>query len=191
MGDWYLGEIRLFPYSQTPDGWLECAGQSLQTTQYQGLYSLLGFQYGGSGSTFNLPDLRGRVPVGYGAMPDNTRIVTGTLTCGTKGGAETISLTTTQMPAHAHTYAAEPSNASSSALQSSVPSTSVRPSNAPAAAPPAPDLYATPTTPTTLQPLIPASIVATGAGAAHENRQPFLPLRYCIAATSGSYPPRN
>jgi microcystin-dependent protein len=191
MGDWFVGEIRLFPYTQTPTGWLECAGQTLQTTQYQALYSLLGYQYGGSAGSFKLPDLRGRVPVGYGAMPDNTRIVPGALNIGVAGGSETVALTMTQMPAHYHAYAAEPSNASSPALQNSVPSTSVRPTNAPAGAPPAPNLYAAPTTPVTLQPLNPASIAVNGGGAGHENRQPFLPLRYCIAATSGAYPPRN
>jgi microcystin-dependent protein len=56
--DSILGEIRLFSFDFAPEGWMECAGQTLQVTQYTQLYSLIGNKYGGSGmTTFCLPNL--------------------------------------------------------------------------------------------------------------------------------------
>jgi microcystin-dependent protein len=53
-----LGEIRLFSFDFVPEGWMECAGQTLQVTQYSQLFSLIGTKYGGSGTTtFCLPNL--------------------------------------------------------------------------------------------------------------------------------------
>ena len=64
MADPYICEIRLFPFGNVPQGWTPCQGQTMQIQQYQAMYSLLGTQYGGNGTTtFMLPDLRGRVPV--------------------------------------------------------------------------------------------------------------------------------
>lgn len=63
-----LAEIRIWAASFAPKGWMLCQGQTLSIAQYTALYSLLGTTYGGDGvSTFQLPDLRGRVPVGAGA----------------------------------------------------------------------------------------------------------------------------
>ena len=59
----FLGEIRLFPYSYAPRGWVACDGQTLQITQNTALFSLLGTTFGGDGrTTFALPDLRGKAP---------------------------------------------------------------------------------------------------------------------------------
>lgn len=58
-----LGEIRLFPYGKTPDGWLACAGQALYINQYPKLYMLLGTRFGGDGTQkFKMPDLREKSP---------------------------------------------------------------------------------------------------------------------------------
>ena len=65
--DPFLGEIRLVPFTFAPKGWAFCAGQLLPINQNQALFALLGTTYGGNGrTTFALPDLRGRVPVGAG-----------------------------------------------------------------------------------------------------------------------------
>lgn len=61
--DYILGSIVLFPYTFTPYGWMPCNGQTLQVSQYSALYSLIGGIYGGSGSTFNLPNLQGAEPL--------------------------------------------------------------------------------------------------------------------------------
>jgi microcystin-dependent protein len=86
----------LFQYAGgvAPSGWLLCQGQVLSISSYSNLYSVIGTTYGGNSvSTFALPDLRGRVPVGSG----------GSYSLGTTGGSETHTLTISQMPAHNHT----------------------------------------------------------------------------------------
>jgi microcystin-dependent protein len=60
--DTLINQIELFPYNFVPDGWARCEGQSLNTNQYAALFSLLGYTYGGSGSSFNLPNLKGTEP---------------------------------------------------------------------------------------------------------------------------------
>lgn len=62
----YMGEICLFPYAFAPKGWAPCNGQILNISTNTALFSLLGTMYGGDGrTTFGLPDLRGRVPIGW------------------------------------------------------------------------------------------------------------------------------
>ena len=93
-----IGEIRLFAGNYAPQGWALCQGQLLNTQQYQALFALLGTTYGGDGiTTFALPDLRGRVPVGFG---QGTNLTNKPL--GEKGGVETVTLTEAQMPTHTH-----------------------------------------------------------------------------------------
>jgi hypothetical protein len=61
----YIGEIRVFPYSFVPKGWIECKGQTLSVTTYPDLFNLLGTTYGGNGtSTFGVPDFTGKVIIG-------------------------------------------------------------------------------------------------------------------------------
>lgn len=89
----YLSQIALFSFNFAPRGWARCDGQLLPINQNQALFSLLGTTYGGDGrTTFALPDLRGRVPLGVGAGH----------TLGENGGSETVALVVTQMPAHGH-----------------------------------------------------------------------------------------
>lgn len=96
----FIGTILPWAVNWAPVGWLPCNGQQLAINQYQALYSLIGTTYGGNGTTtFNLPDLRGRVPVGMGQQPGGTNFV-----IGTTGGAENSTLTAMQLPAHNHTF---------------------------------------------------------------------------------------
>jgi microcystin-dependent protein len=96
--DAYLGEIRMFSGTFAPAGWQMCNGQLLPISQYTALFSIVGTTYGGNGTqTFSLPDLRGRVPVHQGQG-----IGTGNYVLGENGGTESVTLTTTQMPAHTH-----------------------------------------------------------------------------------------
>ena len=109
MSDAYLGEIRMFAGLQPPQYWQFCNGQILNINDYQQLYALIGVTYGGNGSTtFALPDLRGRAPVGQGTA------VTPLLsprTLGQTGGETTVALTAAQMPAHTHQVMAANANA--------------------------------------------------------------------------------
>ena len=97
MAQPYVGEIRMFGGNFAPAGWMFCEGQLLAISENETLFQLIGTTYGGDGeSTFALPDLRGRVPVHMG----NGIILAET------GGAEQVTLTVNQTPAHSHPLAA-------------------------------------------------------------------------------------
>ena len=95
----FLGEIRMFAGNFAPTGWAFCQGQLLPIAQNTALFSLLGTTYGGNGTTtFALPDLRGRVPVGFGQGPGlSNRVI------GEQFGSELVTLNINQMPSHNHT----------------------------------------------------------------------------------------
>lgn len=196
MRDWFVGEIRLFShlFGPLPVGWMECAGQELLIDDYYALYALLFGAYGGDGfRTFRLPDLRGRTPVMFGKMPDDRRIRPEgeTLQLGARGGQEEVVLTLQQMPPHRHSVLADTSNktigTAPSALRDSIPSTSTKPVGASATAPAAPAVYGH-VTEEDRQALATGSVKVAGGSRPHENRQPFLPLRYAIAV-EGIRPP--
>lgn len=95
-----IGEIKILTYIPVPipENWLETAGQSLSRTTYAALYGKIGTTWGGSGSSFNLPNFQRRVLVGRGGTG------TGVLgnAVGNVGGVEAVTLTSAQMPAHTH-----------------------------------------------------------------------------------------
>lgn len=96
--DPYLGMIIMFGGNFAINGWALCQGQLLSIAQNTALFSLLGTTYGGNGTTtFALPDLRGRVPVGWGNGPGLTPIQLGEMS-----GSENVILNITQLPAHNH-----------------------------------------------------------------------------------------
>ena len=113
----FLGEIRMFAGNFAPTGWAFCQGQLLPIAQNQALFSLLGTTYGGDGrTTFALPDLRGRVPVGFGQGPglSNREI-------GEKFGSELVTLNINQMPSHNHTVNAVTSEGNQNLPTNSLP----------------------------------------------------------------------
>lgn len=106
MSEPYIGEIRLVGFNFAPVGWALCNGQTLSISQYEALFGLIGTTYGGDGqTTFNLPNLQGRIPFHKGAnsMGDN-------LTIGQISGTETVTLLTPQIPQHSHALAANSGN---------------------------------------------------------------------------------
>ena len=96
-----IGKIVMYAGSSAPRGWLLCQGQAVSRTTYAKLFSVIGTTYGsGDGSTtFNVPDMRGRSPLGVG-NGDATGHTNHTL--GQKGGEETHTLTVNEMPSHRH-----------------------------------------------------------------------------------------
>lgn len=95
----FLGEIRLFAGNFAPVGWALCDGSLLPISQNAALFSLLGTTYGGDGkTTFALPDLRGRAPIGMGNGIGLTPRLEGST-----GGLEQATLSITQLPSHTHT----------------------------------------------------------------------------------------
>jgi microcystin-dependent protein len=104
MQDGTLGEIRMFGGNFAPQYWAYCQGQSMSISVNTALFSILGTIYGGDGQqTFNLPDLRGRVPVGTGQGVNTDNVV-----LGAKSGNNNVALTTTNMPAHTHAATISP-----------------------------------------------------------------------------------
>ena len=95
----FIGEIRLFAPSFAPQFWAFCNGQILAINQNQALFSILGTTYGGNGvSTFALPDLRGKAPIGVGQGPGLSNYILGQQT-----GTSVNTLTGSNLPPHNHT----------------------------------------------------------------------------------------
>jgi microcystin-dependent protein len=172
----FVGEIRMFGFGRTPNGWQACDGSLLSIAEYDVLYTLLGTTYGGDGqNTFGVPDLRGRVPLHQGQGPGLSNRVLGELS-----GTETVTLDSGQMPAHSHAVFATSNGASNGvASPSSVPGTISGDT-----------LYATDIT--GLQPftLAAATVSTAGGSQPHENTMPTLTVQFCIA-WAGIYPSQN
>ncbi|PKV11541.1 phage tail protein [Xanthomonas prunicola] len=194
MSNSFIGEVRAFPYNFAPDGWLECMGQTVSIQQYQALFGVIGFAYGGDKqNTFGLPDLRGRAVTGQGQGPGLTNTTMGQLQ-----GADTVALTSSsQLPAHTHTISTQfvrPATAltafvntpSAAAYVTRLLNLTLTPRQTYLAYAPAVGTPVGQMSPTTLTPF-PATSTSVQA---HENRQPFTTVRYCICATDGIYPPR-
>jgi len=172
-----LGCIFMFAGNFAPRGYALCAGQILPIAQNTALFSLLGTTYGGNGqTTFALPDLRGRSPIGQGQGPGLSNIDLGEV-----AGAENTTLTNVNMPMHNHPLLGDPGDASvgtpggntlansGSAQSGGLP---IYSSNAP-------------TTPLNGQ-----SIGSAGGNQPFPIRSPYLGINYIIAV-EGIFPSRN
>lgn len=169
MTDFFIGQINLFGFDFAPRFWAQCNGQLLAINQNQALFALLGTNYGGNGTTtFALPDLRGRVPIGFG----NSNPI------GQATGVETVTLISANLPAHTHALAATTQVANRRVPTGRMLATDTS-TNA--------EYYAPPGATT---PLSPNSLGSAGGTSAHENRQPYLAANFCIAL-SGIFPSRN
>jgi len=93
-----LGTIFIFAGNFAPRGYQLCQGQLLPIAQYAALFSILGTTYGGNGTTnFQLPDLRGRSPIGQG-----TGLGLSPVDLGEVAGNQNVSILTVNMPQHNH-----------------------------------------------------------------------------------------
>jgi microcystin-dependent protein len=175
MSDPFLGEIRMMAFDFPPKGWALCNGQLMSIGQNPALFSLLGTQFGGDGTaTFGLPDLRGRVGVGMGpgaGLPP--------VQIGQQDGVETVTLQTSQVPAHTHEVFAVSDLAGTSDPAGALPAAKGRGGLAMFGPAGSKD--------TTLSP---SAVSAGGAGQPHDNMQPYLVLNACIA-TVGLFPNRQ
>jgi microcystin-dependent protein len=176
MTDVYLGQIMLAGFGITPRSFAQCNGQIMPVSQNQALFSLLGVQYGGNGSTtFALPDLRSRTPVGAGESTDPAWQPPPYVQ-GTPGGVESVTLTTLQMPAHGHQV-----GATTAAGTGRSPSTQIYGATTGQEA-----LYAAPGAQVALNQ---ACVGMSGGSQPHTNMQPFLAINFLIAL-NGIYPQR-
>jgi microcystin-dependent protein len=116
MAQPYVGEIRMFAGNFAPAGWAFCDGSLLPISENDTLFTLLGTNYGGDGQeTFGLPDLRGRLPIHQGQGPGLSGHVLSEV-----GGAETVTLLSTQIPQHNHAFLATLSPADSPSPQNNM-----------------------------------------------------------------------
>ena len=171
MTDYFIGEIRLIAFDRAPAGWALCQGQLLSIAQNTALFSILGTQYGGNGTTnFALPDLRGVTPLAWdgGSVPP-----------GGRGGAAQVTLTQANLPAHNHPLAAASGNGATPSPEGA--------------------LFATPRVGRAAQPAYSATgavttaadtLATTGGSQPHNNLQPYLTLNFVIAL-NGIYPSRG
>lgn len=158
MAQPYVGEIRMFAGNFAPAGWAFCDGSPQAISENETLFQLIGTTYGGDGqSTFNLPDLRGRIPVHQGSG----------FLLAESGGAEEVTLTVNQLPIHNHALMA----ASNNAIQTT----------------PATNIIGTPTVVDLFRvgnaasPLAPQSIGSTVGSQPHTNFQPYLCINFIIS----------
>ncbi len=115
--DTFISSILLWPCNFAPVGWAFCNGQILSIAQNAALFSLLGTTFGGNGTTtFALPDMRGRVPVGAGQGPSLSNYNLGQV-----GGAEHVTLTISNLPSHAHSFTVSASNANATVSTPAAP----------------------------------------------------------------------
>ncbi|MBY6204406.1 tail fiber protein [Halomonas denitrificans] len=167
MSEPFLAEVRMVGFNFAPRGWAFCDGQILPINQNQSLYSLLGTTYGGDGRTsFALPDLRGRTPLHVGNGH----------TLGQRSGEETHTLTANEMPQHSHSLQGSNDAASAPVPQDNLAGAATL------------ETYGdVGTAPVAMN----AGTVANAGGSqAHENMQPWLAVRFCIAL-QGLFPSRN
>jgi microcystin-dependent protein len=165
----FLGQLLLASWSLVPKGFASCNGQILPINSNQALFSLLGTAFGGNGSsTFGLPNLQGRTPIGFG----------GPVVLGQTAGTEGITLNINQVPPHTHQLRATTSGANSIRPGGNLLATTSGTSAA---------LYTAVTAPA---PMVGGTVVNFGGNQPHENRQPYLVMNWLIALV-GLFPSRN
>lgn len=179
MSEFYLGQIMMTGFGFAQHGFALCNGQLLPIQQNAALFSLLGVQYGGNGTTnFQLPNLQGRTPTGSGPSAD-PGWQPAPYTIGDVEGVESVTLAGQQLPMHSHLVGATTTTGNiktpkgallGTSNNSAIPAFAAGGSNS--------------------VPLYPATIGTTGGSGAHDNMQPYRVINFNIALT-GIYPSRS
>ena len=166
-----IGEVRIFAGNFAPRNWAFCQGQLIQISQNAAMFSILGTTYGGDGrTTFGLPDLRGRSPIGAGQGPGlSNRFL------GSKSGSETTTLAESNLPSHDHNVSppADSNEGNLADPSGNVPAATEDPVNA----------YSS-TNNTTMAS---TNTSTTGGGNPANNMQPFMAMHYVICL-AGVFP---
>jgi microcystin-dependent protein len=159
----YVGEIRMFGGNFAPAGWAFCNGATMSISENETLFQLIGTTYGGDGeSTFNLPDLQGRVPIHQGTGPDGQTYIVGE-----KAGVETVTLTIQQIPNHSHPF-----------IGTGNPGTTTNPPQNIVAQNSGNNIYIEDQA---FVALAPQSLLPDGGSQPHENLQPYLCVAFIIS----------
>jgi microcystin-dependent protein len=173
MSSPFVAEIRIVGFNFAPRGWAFCNGQLLPLSQNTALFSLVGTNYGGNGTTnFGLPNFQGNAPMFYQQGPGLTdRVI------GETGGSQSVTLLQNQMPPHNHSYTARPTP--TTPKTSPVGSGFARSNSLP---------YSP--TATASASLGATAIQPNGSGLPHNNMMPYLTMNFIIAL-QGIFPPRG
>jgi microcystin-dependent protein len=185
MSSPFVGQIEAFGFGFAPKNWAYCRGQLLSINQNQALFALLGTAYGGNGvTTFALPDLRSRLPMGF------TPGTGGQYPLGTMLGTESVTLTTAQIPAHTHQLTA--ANGTDTTTNTNTPASNVGfgVTTGTDAGGKTVTVNAYVVDPAPASALDPSAVSMAGGQQPHENRMPGAVLNYCISLF-GTFPSRN
>jgi microcystin-dependent protein len=158
MSSPFIGEIRMFAGNFAPVGWAFCNGALIPISENDALFNLIGTTYGGDGqSTFALPNLQSRLPVHVGPG----------FALGQSGGVESVTLTTSQIPAHSHVPQCISGNGNATSPGSAVWAT---PTTGSVYSSAAPSLV-----------MDPAAIGSSGGSQPHDNMHPFLVVNFILS----------
>ncbi len=181
----FVGQLMLVGFNFAPRGFAQCNGQLLSIAQNTALFSLLGTTYGGDGqSTFGLPDLRGRTPIGEGAGPGLP-----TYQWGQRSGNYQTTLITQNLPAHSHTGHVNVSSANST-LSAPTAGASISVPGSTSGRTFAPTQGFNTTAPNIALGSTSVTTNNTGSNIPFSNMQPYLAM-YWVIALEGIYPSRN
>jgi microcystin-dependent protein len=181
MSEFFIGQIMMAGFNFAPKFWALANGQLLPINQNQALFSLLGTQYGGNGTTnFALPDLRSRTPIGYASSVDPSWQPP-SVQIGQASGVENVTLLSTNLPAHSHSMNASTANGDNRNASGRIFATSTS-TGTPL------NVYASSSGP--LLPQNPQTVAPAGGNQPHPNLQPYSVINFCIAL-SGIFPSRN
>lgn len=179
MSDPFVGEIRMFAGNFVPLNWAFCDGRVLSIAENDALFSLIGTTYGGDGqTTFALPDLRGRLPVGQGVGPGMTP-----RTMGDQFGTETVTLTQQQIASHSHQLVVTTAAATSDSPEGNVFADTSGDTLGDKPYVPTPDNP-------DLKSMSAKTVTVTGGNQPHNNIMPSVGMNYIICLY-GVYPSRN
>lgn len=177
----FLADIMICSFNFAPKGWANANGQFLPINQNQALFSLLGTTFGGNGqTTFQLPDLRGRLAMHTG----------GGFALGQAAGTASVTLNIQQLPTHLHVMQGYNGDATQGASTTPPAGNSFATANAipPGGGTTPVNRFSPPANANGA--LAPAAISNVGGSQPHENRQPYLVTNQCIALI-GAFPSRN
>lgn len=175
----YIGEVRMFGGNFAPANWAFCNGQSMSIANNTALYTLIGTTYGGDGqTTFNLPNLQGRLAIGTGQGPGLSNYAIGQI-----GGSEQVTITAQTLPSHQHTL-----TASNNPTSSDSPSGNVTGKGT--SSPQVANIYNTSTSPVAKGNMNAQSVSYSGSSQPHENLMPSQCVSFIIALY-GIFPSQN
>ena len=176
MADQFVGEIRIVPFDFAPYGWALCNGQLMPIAQNTALFSLLGTQFGGNGTTnFALPNLQGNAPMNQGNGPGLTPRV-----MGETGGEPNVTLLITELPSHTHVSQAGTASNSGTPGPTTTFGDGGRGKES---------AYA-PAAPANAVLLNPQAVGSIGGSLPHNNMSPYLTLSFVISL-QGIFPARS